>query len=207
MGPRVAEQQEFLIDDGLLVERARGGDHGAFRVLVERHTAGVTRMVAGMLGPSDQIDDVVQETFIRFFRSLGQFRTESSVGTYLKRIAINQALDYLRRRKRLLARFLSRDDDRQRLPESAAERGRTIEDRERDALVQRAIASLPEKQRAVVLLRMIDGCSTDETAEILGIAYGTVLSRLSRGQERLKELLAPYVEEQRTIEKNTYEAH
>jgi RNA polymerase sigma-70 factor (ECF subfamily) len=199
-------QQQTDPTDGLLVERARGGDHGAFRMLVERHTDGVARMVAGMLGGSDQIDDVMQETFIRFYSSLDRFRTESSVGTYLKRIAINQALDQLRRRKRLLARFLSRDDGRQNLPEPPAEHGRTIEERERDALVQRAIAALPEKQRAVVLLRMIDGCSTEETAEILGIAYGTVLSRLSRGQERLKDLLSPYMEEQRKIGRNIYEA-
>ncbi len=193
-GIRSAEREETPTDEEL-VGQARAGNHAAFRTLVERYRKGVTAMAVGMLGPSSQVDDVVQETFIRFYQSLDRYRTDASVGTYLKRIAINQTLDILRRRKGLLSRFLSRDDEAITLPEPALDENGKMDERERNAVVHQAIALLPEKQRAVVLLRMIDGCSTEETATTLGIAYGTVLSRLNRGQDRLRELLAPYMNE------------
>ena len=173
--------------------RAREGDRGAFRVLVERYEDDVGATVAAMLGPSAEVDDVAQEVFIRFFRTLDRFRGDASVRTYLKRIAINRSLDVLRRRKRNLARFFSRDDEAPP-PEPLFDQGAEIDARERQRLVQEAIQMLPPKHRAVVVLRMIDGYSTDETAELLGIPYGTVLSRLSRALDRLKTSLAPYVQ-------------
>ena len=175
-----------------LVARARQGDRGAFRVLVERYEDEIGATVAAMLGPSAEVDDVAQEVFIRFYQTLDRFRGEASVKTYLKRIAINRALDVLRRRKRNLARFFSRDDAAPP-PEPVVDAAGAIDARERQRLVQRAIQTLPPKHRAVVLLRMIDGYSTEETAELLGVPYGTVLSRLSRALATLKTTLAPYV--------------
>lgn len=147
-----------------------------------------------MLGATDEVDDVVQETFIRFYRTLDRFRGEAAVSTYLKRIAINRSLDALRRRKRMLARFRSRDDETVYTAEPSIDENDDLESRERTRMVHRAIDALPPKHRAVVVLRMIDGCSTEETADILGIPYGTVLSRLSRAHAKLKEHLAPYMQ-------------
>ncbi len=148
-----------------------------------------------MLGPTGEVDDVAQEVFIRFYQSLERFRGEAAVSTYLKRIAINRSLDALRRRKRLTTRLLSRDDETRPVTEPAFEDEGRLEDQERNRLVHEAIQALPPKHRAVVILRMIEGYSTEETAEILEIPYGTVLSRLSRAHTKLKELLRPYIQE------------
>lgn len=189
----IPKQPEIPSDEDL-VARAREGDRRAFRLLVERYEDALAATVVAMLGPTDEVDDVVQEVFIRFYQTLDRFRGEAAVSTYLKRIAINRSLDVLRRRKRVLARFRSRDDETVYLDEPATDEDEDIESRERARIVHQAIDALPPKYRAVVVLRMIDGCSTEETADILGIPYGTVLSRLSRAHAKLKERLQPYMQ-------------
>ena len=189
-------QQLAVPPDEDLVVRAREGDRRAFRLLVERYEDDVAATVVAMLGPTAEVDDVVQEAFIRFYQTLDRFRGEAAVSTYLKRIAINRALDALRRRKRFLGRFRSRDDETRSAPEPSIEEDGRVEARERARLVHQAIDALPPKHRAVVVLRMIEGYSTEETAEMLGIPYGTVLSRLSRAHAKLKELLQPFIQEE-----------
>ncbi len=171
--------------DSSLLDRARNGDQTAFRHLVERYEQALSITVAGMLGTSSEVDDVVQEVFIRFYHALDSFRGESQVGTYLNRIAINRSIDVLRRRKRMRRRFFSIDES----PEPAADEGASLEDREGRRLLRSAVDKLPEKYRAVVVMRMIREYSTEETAQILGIPYGTVLSRLSRAQDKLRKAL------------------
>ncbi len=190
--------QQAVPPDEELVARARQGDRRAFRILVERYEEDVAATVVAMLGPSAEVDDVAQEVFIRFYRALDQFRGEATVGTYLTRIAINRSLDALRRRKRRLARFLSRDDEAARISEPALDADQRLDARERRRLVHRAIRALPPKHRAVMVLRMIEGYSTEETAEMLGLPYGTVLSRLSRAHAKLKAWLTPYLKENAT---------
>ena len=94
------------------VERAKQGDRKAFRVLVDKYQQQVALTVVSMVGPSAEVDDIVQDTFIKCYQSMHRFRGESSFSTYIKRIAINKSLDVLRRRKRFLGRFLSRDDEK-----------------------------------------------------------------------------------------------
>ena len=86
--------------DEELLARAGNGDHGAFRMLVERYEGRVAATVIGMLGPGQEADDVGQETFIRLYESLDTFRGDAKLSTYITRIAINQSLKALRRRKR-----------------------------------------------------------------------------------------------------------
>ena len=180
-------------DDAILVARARTGDRKAFRELVERHQQGVALTVASMLGRTSEVDDVVQEVFLRCYQTLDKFRGEASFATYIKKMAMNKSLDVLRRRKRFLGRFLSKDDETMYLAEPASDGRHKIELDERARMVHQAIASLPARHRAVVVLRMIEGYSTEETAQMLGLAYGTVLSRLSRAQKKLKDVLAPLI--------------
>ncbi len=191
----LATQPQQEVPDTDLVMHARDGDMHAFRKLVERYEEDIAATVVAMLGPTGEVDDVVQEVFIRFYDALSKFRGESSVRTYLKRIAINRTLDVLRKRKRFFARFVSRDVEGYRFDEAGPDGGETIDRMERRALVHRAIQALPPRHREVVVLRLIEGYSTQETAELLGIAYGTVLSRLSRAQVRLKRLLTPYMDQ------------
>jgi len=175
--------------DARLVERARTGDEGAFRAIVERYESRVAATVIGMLGPGGEAEDVGQETFIRLYRSLDRYRGEASLGTYVTRIALNLSLTALRRRKRWRSRFVSRDDDRRRLPEPASDPRPDLERRDMERRIRSALDVLSSDHRAVVVLRMIDGYSTRETAAILGVPAGTVMSRLSRALGRLEEIM------------------
>ena len=174
-----------------LLARARTDDQVAFRALVDRLQPIVAAVVIGMLGDGDEADDVGQETFIRFHAALSQFRGDASLETYVRRIAMNLSLNALKRRKRFRWRLRSRDHP----DEAAAEPPIAPYDAERTEridMVRRAVARLSEKQRSVVVLRLLAERSTHETAKILDVPPGTVMSRLSRGMEELQRLLAPY---------------
>lgn len=175
-----------------LIDRVRAGEKAAFRTLVERYEPVVAATVRGMLGPGDEAEDVAQETFIRFWRSIGAFRGDSSLKTYLTRIAINLSLNALKRRKRRQGRIVPESVDEMAIA-GGDDRHRVDRDDTR-AVVRAGLERLDEKHRAVVLLRMIEGFSTAETAEILELPQGTVLSRLSRGMTKLEEILRPWVE-------------
>lgn len=176
--------------DEKLIADAKAGDDNAFRELVRRYESRIAATVMGMLGKCPEADDVGQETFIRFYNGLKNFRGESSLATYLTRIAINLSLNELKRRKRRSMLFWKTSDENYEIPDEKA-RSEYSEDKE---IVQKAIQKLDSKFRAVIILRLIDGYSTEETAEILNIPVGTVLSRLSRAQQKLKEDLLPIFE-------------
>jgi RNA polymerase sigma-70 factor (ECF subfamily) len=185
--------------DAELIARARSGDDGAFAALVDRYERAVASTVIGMLGPGDDADDVGQETFVRFHRALGSFRGESSLKTYLVHIAMNLSLNALKRRRRSALRFVSRDgesddgDPLVNLPEPRVGPDGDVDTRELQLLVRAAVRRLGEKHRAVVVLRLFHDYSTKETAEVLGVPEGTVLSRLSRAMKELESMLRPYV--------------
>lgn len=189
-----ADELRKSATDQELIEAARAGDHTAFRYLVERYESVVAATAIGMLGQGTEADDVGQETFIRLFKSLERFRGDAELKTYLTRIAINLSLDALRKRKRNRFWFWSDEQEEARLPvELSIDTSQDIDATERKEWVRRAIGALDEKHRAVVVLRMIQGYSTAETAEMLKIPAGTVLSRLSRAQDKLRLLLKPFV--------------
>ena len=176
-------------EDVELVRRARGGDHAAFRILVERYEGLVAGTVIGMLGRGPDAEEIGQETFIRFWKALNTFRGDSSVGTYLTRIAMNLSLNRIRQRTRWTRRF--ERDIPEDIADLAASPERRVDEADRAAFVDRAIRSLKPEYRAVVVLRHVQGLSTRETAEALSIPVGTVLSRLSRAQDRLRSVLGP----------------
>lgn len=176
--------------EAALLRAAREGDDAACRALVARYEGMVAAVVIGMLGRGDEADDVGQETFVRFFHSLGRFRGEARLGTYLQRIAINLSLNALKRRKRQALRMaplevLDLDARAREAPHDPAEA------REIEAQVRAALDRLSPLHRPVVVLRMMEGYSTRETAELLGLPEGTVLSRLARASAHLRELLGP----------------
>jgi RNA polymerase sigma-70 factor (ECF subfamily) len=182
MGPVEAPADEQLL------ERARAGEDRAFGIIVDRYEGIVAATVIGMLGAGDDAEDVGQETFIRFQRSLDRFRGESSVATYLTRIAINLSLTALKIRRRWTERFKAPV----RLGEGVFDSADPERDRERISRTEwvwAAIDTLAPQHRAVVVLRMIDGYSTRETAEILNVPQGTVMSRLARAMGLLESQL------------------
>ncbi len=180
-------------DDAALVARARNGDDDAFRRLVERHQAAVARTVFGMLGSRDDADDVGQEAFVRFYQSLDSFRGESSVRTYLVRIAMSCALNALRSTRRRELRFVSDDIALAQAVDPTAQISTGDDGQARR--IREALDSLRPDHRAVVVLRLLEERSTKETAEILQVPEGTVLSRLSRAVQQLRVTLGPVWEE------------
>lgn len=173
-------------DDELLA-RARQGDQHAFRLLVERYEGKVAGTVIGMMGRGAEADDVGQETFIRFYRSMDRFRGEANLGTYLTRIAINESLKALKKRQRWTQRFFSRDDEETFVPEASSEDRLALEDEDRARLLGQALDGLSPDHRAVVVLRILEEHSTKETAAMLGIPEGTVMSRLKRALASLQQ--------------------
>lgn len=181
--------------DTSLLHQARKGDKMAFRYLVERYEPVVAATVIGMLGAGPDADDVGQETFIRFYKNLNTFEEKSSIKTYLVRIAMNRSIDTLRRRKRILSKYRSVDDLEGSGSEPSLDGSRVTDVQSDQKVVRDAIEKLGEDHRSVIVLRMIDGYSTKETASILNIPEGTVLSRLARAQKKLSEILEPYMGE------------
>lgn len=173
-----------------IIQRVRNGDDSAFAALIRKYEQRVAATVIGMLGHGPEAEDTGQEVFIRFYKALPKFRGESSVATYLTRIAINLALTTLRRRKMRQLLFSGLDKKQENVldPKSFLT---AIE--HRDA-VHALLQKLPVKFRAVLVLRLLDDCSVDETAEILGIPAGTVLSRLARGLEKARKVLQENME-------------
>ena len=154
----------------------------AFKMLVIRHEGKVAGVVHSLLGNTPEAEDVGQEVFIRFYDALSKFRGESSVGTYLVRIAINLSLNELKRRKRNSAQYA---------PIESASGTRETEDKlDLREHLQYAFTQLNPEFKSVATLRLIEGYSTEETAEILGVPTGTVLSRLARAQQKLRVSLS-----------------
>jgi RNA polymerase sigma-70 factor (ECF subfamily) len=174
--------------DRELVDAVRNGDTRAFRGIVERYESQVAATVIGMLGRGEEARDVGQEVFIRFYRTVGRFRGDSAVGTYLTRIAINLSLNALKRRSRERSRYGGSPDEVHGLSDERC----YAEEHEKGTAIRRAMLSLAPRFRSVAVLRLVKGHSTRETADLLGLPLGTVLSRLSRAQRALAEALMEY---------------
>jgi len=174
--------------DEQLIKAARQNDEKAFMEIVTRYEGRVAATVIGMLGNCPEAEDVGQETFIRFHRALGSFRGESSVATYLTRIAMNLSLNELKRRKRRLSLFAGNTPERLDMISDRKSANTAFEAKE---AIEHALRRLKPEYRAVLVLRLIDGFSTEETARVLEIPVGTVLSRLSRAQKKMREILRP----------------
>ncbi len=167
--------------DEVLIGKSNAGDMAAFKMLVIRHEGKVAGVIHSMLGVTPEAEDVGQEVFIRFYDALDKFRGESKVSTYLVRIAINLSLNELKRKKRAASRFTTIE----------AADGKGTEDRmDLGEQLQYEFKQLDPEFQAVATLRLIEGYSTAETAEILGIPLGTVLSRLARAQQKLRVALS-----------------
>jgi len=176
----VAEETE-------LVRAALDGDKKAFGEIVTRYRKMVARTVKGMLGDSVFAEDIGQEVFIKLYYSLSEFRGEAKLSTYIQRIAVNLTLNEIKRRKRFFSMFSQKGNNE--MHEFEVADSDTAERREASEIVNKALLALDPKFRIIVMMRMLQGYSTKETAEILDLPLGTVLSRLSRAQEQLKNIL------------------
>lgn len=176
-----------LIDENELVRASIAGDKLAFGEIMERYRKMVARTVKGMLGDSVYAEDIGQEVFIKLYYCLPDFRGEAKLSTYIQKIAINLTLNEIKRRKRFFSMFSQKGNNEMYEYEIAD--FESEEKRDASELVNKALMELDPKFRIIVAMRMLQGYSTKETAEILDLPLGTVLSRLSRAQEQLKEIL------------------
>ena len=164
-----------------LLERCREGEREARRELYACTSERVYRLLLRMTANPDDAFDLAQETYLKAFARIAQFDGRSSIATWLYRVAVNEGLQFLRRREKL----------RVNLPEAAIER-RAESDIERNTVrldVNDALAAIAPTDRAMLLLRYQEGLDYRTIAEVLGCAEGTVASRLNRARQRVREIL------------------
>jgi RNA polymerase sigma-70 factor (ECF subfamily) len=173
--------------------RVAAGDADAFATLVDSHQERLLRLCERLLGDAEEARDAAQDVFLKAYRKAGEARPQGQVYTWLYRIAVNHCLNKLRRRK--LVRFLRWEGSEERNtgdapafdpPDPAADPAAALESRRRWQTTRRAVARLPENQRAVLVLVRFEGMSYKQAAEVLGITDGAVESRLVRAMRRLE---------------------
>jgi RNA polymerase sigma-70 factor, ECF subfamily len=178
-----------------LIARARAGDELAFAQLVTEHSARVGGALRRFGLDPQEADEVAQEVFLRAWRGLARFEERSQFSTWLYRIAFNEAQRRLSRRPPAAATGQPGDEDAiAALPDAVGvgPQARTL-DREFEQVLERALAQLPVDLRAAVVLRDLEGLSTEEAATATGIRQAAFKSRLHRGRMQLRALLEPYL--------------
>jgi RNA polymerase sigma-70 factor, ECF subfamily len=170
--------------DAALIAAHAAGDPRAFAELVRRHRDRMWAVALRTLRDPEEASDALQEAFISAFRAAGSFRAESQVTTWLHRIVVNACLDRVRRRQARPTVPLPEAG-----PGEPATPGDAMADRETRMVVQRALSDLSDDQRMPILLVDVEGYSVAETAQMLGIAEGTVKSRCARGRAKLAKVL------------------
>ena len=168
-----------------LVQQAQRGDRKAFDELVCTHEQGVMNMIYRMCGDVQVAEDAAQETFVQAWLHLSSYRTQTSLRNWLYRIGVNAATDLLRKEKRILPNDIENLHLTDRRPGPEVMLTQT----ERIVMIQKAILSLPDLSRVVLVLREYEELSYHEIAETLDIPVGTVMSRLNYARKLLKEKL------------------
>jgi len=191
-------------DDLTLVQRVRSGDQRAFKLLVERYQRKVYAVALGMLKDKEDARDVSQEAFVKVYKYLEHFKGDSSFYTWLYRITVNICIDVIRKRGSAGGEPVEFDES-VRLDVSEANIGalgsRLGTNPQKSALrneladkIQEALAAVPEKHRAILLLREVEGMSYEDLARTLEIPKGTVMSRLFHARAKVQKILSQYLE-------------
>jgi RNA polymerase sigma-70 factor, ECF subfamily len=174
--------------DEEIVGRVRSGEGALFEVLMRRHNTRLYRAVRGVLRDEAEVEDAMQQTYLRAYAALGEFEGLSSFSTWLLRIGLNEALGRLRRRHRTAP-----VEEAEAAMEGAMERAPTPEERAASrqvlGLLERAIDRLPPIHRTVILLREVEGLSTEEAARALEVSEAVVKVRLHRARLALRQAL------------------
>lgn len=190
--------------DAMLVERTVAGDQKAFELLVIKYQRRIQRLIGRMVRDVDLVEDIAQETFIRAYRALAQFRGEAQFYTWLYRIAVNtakKALMDLKRNPTVSENSFKSDDDDETSPlENELTSSETPEavlaSKEIAQMVNAAMDALPEELRQAISLREIEGLSYEEIAEAMNCPIGTVRSRIFRAREAISDKIKPLLENQ-----------
>ena len=194
--------------DAMLVQRATAGESRAFELLVIKYQRRVERLIGRMVRDVDLVPDIAQETFIRAYRALPQFRGDAQFYTWLYRIAVNTAKKHLMDLKRdpvMTMSSLEGDDDDETSGNGLAQRLGATDDETPEAVlaskeialaVNEAMDALPEELRQAITLREIEGLSYDDIAQALECPIGTVRSRIFRAREAISNRIKPMLDRQ-----------
>lgn len=185
---------ESSLEDDVLVKKAIGGNEKAYKKLVDKYERALYFHILKMIKDKEQVEDLVQETFVKAFDNLNTYSTNYAFSTWLYRIATNHTIDYLRKKK---LKTLSIDEPMRtkdgememQLPDESAGTDRNIIRKQRQKIVQNAIDNLPEKYRKVIQLRHMEEKSYNEIADILDLPLGTVKAHIFRAREMLYKAL------------------
>lgn len=181
----------MIRDDDRLVEAALDGDARAFEELMEKHESKMYAVALRMCQNREDAQDCLQDAMLRVYKALPSFKGQSSFSTWAYRITMNTCLDELRRKKVRQASSLDQMLDLGWAPvDEMNSTERHADNQELKRNLSRAIQTLPEEMRAAVVLRDVQGFSYDEIASMLSTNVGTVKSRISRGREKLREILS-----------------
>ena len=188
-GSRVRDEGEIERPrdvDSAVITKAQGGDHSAFRVIVERYEEPLRVLAFQLLGDAEQMNDALQDTFVKAYAGLPRYRADAALGTWLHRICYRVCVDYLRTRKRspVLEQL---DDDLADPADEAAQLALSSQ-------LRAGLATLPPEQRAVLLLVDREGYDYATVAEVMGVPVGTVASRLSLARAAMRQKLGPALE-------------
>lgn len=185
-------------DDRELVAKSLGGDTEALRTIVERYQERVYNVAFQMTGSHEDSLDLAQDSFLRVFRALSSFKGDSSLGTWIHRIAHNIVIDELRKRRRRPVVAMSTDtvvitEDGEHMLEWSAPMDEAPEEQllraEKKREIEQALQRISPEHRSVLVMRDIEGLTYEEVAEVLGLNVGTVKSRLNRARLALREKL------------------
>jgi RNA polymerase sigma-70 factor, ECF subfamily len=191
-------ENEPISDELMLVRAAKNGDIGAFEELVKRYDRNVFRIAQHITQNREDAEDVVQDAFLKAYGNLNQFQEQSKFYTWLVRIAVNEALMKLRRRRPERTVSLDEDvkTDDDSIPREVADWSPNPEQQYKQAelkqILTKTINGLPPSFRTVFVLRDVEGLSTEETAEALNLSIPAVKSRLLRARLQLRERLSKY---------------
>ncbi|HLR25788.1 MAG TPA: sigma-70 family RNA polymerase sigma factor [Fodinibius sp.] len=185
---------ESSLEDDVLVRKAIGGNERSYRKLVEKYQRPLYFHIRKMISDQEQVEDLVQETFVKAFDNLSNYSTNYAFSTWIYRIATNHTIDYLRKKK---LQTLSIDkpiktkggEMQMQLPDESAQADRNIIQKQRRQMVRSAIEELPEKYRKVIQLRHMEEKSYQEIAEVLNKPLGTVKAHIFRAREMLYKSL------------------
>ncbi|HHT49004.1 MAG TPA: sigma-70 family RNA polymerase sigma factor [Firmicutes bacterium] len=172
-----------------LVHQAKAGDEDAFRLIVERNQSKVYHLLLGMLRDEDQAQELTQETFVKAWKGLSGFRGDSTLWTWLYRIAYYTALDFLRKTKRQTHQVFLEESGGDLTEQQEKEPLEVVIKRDREEDLHKALARLSFAQRVVLILYYFQGLSYREIAEITRRPLGTIRAELHRGKERLRKII------------------
>lgn len=180
-----------------LIFALREGDEKAFRLLVDTYKKSVYNTVLGFVQDIYYAEELTQDVFITVFETIGSFKQQSKLSTWIYRVSVNHALDFLRRAGRkkrfaMITSLLNKDNEVQYQPPDFNHPGVVMENKEKAAVLFKAIGRLPENQKTAFLLQKVHDCSQAQIAEIMRLKEGAVESLLMRAKTNLKKMLVNY---------------